>query len=225
VASSDPAAFLPTRRVAGRQDPLGRPTLLDALDLGRGRWLLVLEASPGLLAYGVVEDRHGFRRARAGDGVSEELLARLARGETSRVFSFRTLGPVEPWIGERPIEVDQSDESIVVAGMAVVKRSVLTTPGNELASLVRSLDHVGRVEERRRRGSAAGWIQDASDAGVRAYRGELAAHGASTLFDERLLRPLRVAQELDELVYAARYLPEWRYDPDLALPALLEEAT
>lgn len=55
-------------------------------------------------------------------------------------------------------------------------------------------------------------------------RDELADHGASSLFDERLLRPLRVAQELHELVYAARYLPGWRYVPDHALPALLAEA-
>ena len=37
-----------------------------------------------------------------------------------------------------------------------------------------------------------------------------------------LLRPFRVAQELHEFVYAARFLPEWRYVPDAALPALLE---
>ena len=70
----------------------------------------------------------------------------------------------------------------------------------------------------------AGWIRDASDACVRSYRSELADRGASSLFEERLLRPFRVAQELHELVYAARYLPEWRYVPDRALPALLGEA-
>jgi maltokinase len=67
------------------------------------------------------------------------------------------------------------------------------------------------------------WIRDVSDACAEAYRGELAALDASALFDEQLLRPLRVAQELHEFVYAARYLPTWRYVPDRALPALLEE--
>ena len=70
----------------------------------------------------------------------------------------------------------------------------------------------------------ASWIHDASDACLRAYRSELADRGASSLFDEGLLRPLRVAQELHELVYAERYLPGWRYVPDHALPALLAES-
>jgi maltokinase len=416
VASSEQAVFLPARRVGGRKDPLGSLTVVDALALDRGRWLLVLEALSGALVSAVVEEGRRFRRARAGDGVAEELLARVAREGGSGRFSFRRLGSVEPWVGERPIEVDQSNESIVVGGMAVVKRSVWTTPGNErpmvlpahlmaagfvempaplgnaswehpdgetplasiatyllhardgwewyvelldrslddrsidavepaaalgaitarlhvacatptdvlpaptvaadehtipesrriagadleaalssidddegtwlresaerireelddlrgretvtipihgdlhvgqflrwegglavsdldgdplgpgslagppardVASLVQSLDHVGRIVERRRGRSVATWIQDASDACLRAYRDELADHGASSLFDERLLRPLRVAQELHELVYAARYLPGWRYVPDHALPALLAEA-
>ncbi len=416
MASSEPAEFLPTRRAARRQEPFHHLVVLDALDLGRGRWLLVLDASSGLLASAVVEEGRSFRRAGSGDGVAEELLARIAGEDQSGTFSFRRLGPMEPWIGERPIEVDQSNESIVVGGMAVVKRSVWMTPGNErprvlpahllaagfdempaplgnaswehpdgvaplvsitkylpeardgwdwyvellerslddrstdaiepaaalgeitarlhialatptdvlpeptvaadehavvearrtaeadleaalssivgdegmwlresaarireeldalqsretvsipihgdlhagqflmwegglavsdldgdplgpgtfagppardVASLVQSLDHVGRIVERRRGGSVASWIHDASDACLRAYRSELADRGASSLFDEELFRPLRVAQELHELVYAERYLPGWRYVPDHALPALLAES-
>ena len=72
----------------------------------------------------------------------------------------------------------------------------------------------------------AGWIRDASDACLGAYRRELAALGASVLFDERLLRPLRVAHELHEFVYADRYLrPSWLYVPDRALAALLDGAS
>lgn len=415
VASSEPDVFLPVRRAAGRQEPLGSLSVLDALDLGGGRWLLVLEAGSGLLASAVVEDGSGFHRAGVGDGVAEELLARIAREDESGRFSFRRLGPIEHLVGERPIEVDQSNESTVVGGMAVVKRSVWMTPGNErpsvlpahllaagfdempaplgnaswehpdgetplasiaaylpeardgwdwyvellqrsledgsadavepavalgeitarlhialatptdvlpaptvaadehavvearrnaeadleaalssvvgdggmwlresatrireeldalkaretvtipihgdlhvgqflewkgglavsdldgdplgpgtlagppardVASLVQSLDHVGRIVDRRRGGSVASWIHDASDSCLRAYRRELADRGASSLFDEGLLRPLRVAQELHELVYAARFLPGWRYVPDHALPALLAE--
>ena len=389
--------------------------LFDQLDLGLGRWLLVLEDDSRWLTSALVEDGAGLRRARAGDGIAEELLARAVSGRGSERSTFRWLGRVAPWKGERPIEVDQSNESIVVGGEAVVKRFVWITPGNErpmllpahleaagfeempaplghaswlhphgvaplasiatylphardgwdwyvqllersfdgrsadtvepaaalgaitarlhvalatptdvmsaptvaadehvvaewrrnaeadldaalsandyesswlrereerireellelrsretvtipihgdlhvgqflswegglavsdldgdplgpgtlpgppardVASLLQSLDHVGRIVERRRGAPVAGWIKDASDACLRAYRGELAAHGASSLFDERLLRPLRVAQELHELIYAARYLPEWRYVPDRALPALLEES-
>ena len=51
-------------------------------------------------------------------------------------------------------------------------------------------------------------------------------HGAlATPTDVRLLRPLRVAQELHEFVYAVRHLPSWRYVPDGALAALLDGAS
>lgn len=414
MISTHPSEFLPARLAADRQEPLGDPSLLDALDLGRGRWVLVLETAPGLLTSAVVEERDGFRRARAGDGVAEGLLAQTS-GEGRGSFAFRRLGTIGPWSGERPIEVDQSNESVVVGDAAVVKRFVFTTAGNErpmvlpahlvaagfeempaplgsagwehadgvaslasittylldardgwdwyvgllersiedrsldavepaaalgalsarlhaalatptdelpaptaaagadavagwrrsaeadldsalssidgdegsrlreraaavreeldelrsqetiaipihgdlhvgqflrwrgglvvsdldgdplgpgtlmgspakdVASLVQSLDHVARIVERRRGGSLVGWIRDASDACLEAYRGELAALDASSLFDEQLLRPLRVAQELHEFVYAATYLPTWRSVPDRALPALLEE--
>ena len=96
------------------------------------------------------------------------------------------------------------------------------SPAKDVASLVQSLDHVGRIVEGRRGGSVAGWIRDASERCLRSYRDELARLDASSLFDEELLRPLRVAQELHEFLYAARYLPAWRSVPDRALAALLE---
>jgi maltokinase len=417
LISTQPSEFLPVRRQADRQEPLGVPVLLDALDLDRGRWLLVLEDVSGLLSSTVVVEGQGFRRARVGDGVAEGLLAGSATEDERGAFSFRRLGTIGPWGGEQPIDVDQSNESIVVGGKAVVKRFVWTAPGNErpmvlpphlmaagfdempaplgnagwrnthgvaplasitsylpgardgwdwyvellerslgdrsidaiepaaalgavtarlhralatptdflpapsaaagaetvagwrrnaeadldaaissidgdegsrlrecavavrdelvelrssetisipihgdlhvgqflqwhgglavsdldgdpldpgtfagspakdVASLVQSLDHVGRIVERRRDGSVAGWIRDASDACLESYGRELATLGASTLFDEGLVRPLRVAQELHEFLYAARYLPSWRYVPDRALAALLDGAS
>lgn len=414
MASSQPSEFLPARRLADQRGPFGAPTLLDALDLDRGRWVLVLEGPQGLLVSAVVEDGEGFRRAEAGDGVAEELLALTATEDEREAFAFRRLGEIPAWSGEQPIERDQSNESIVVDGKALVKRFVWTTPGNErpmvvpahlvaagfeeiptplgnvrwqqgggvapiasitsylpeardgwdwyvdllersiedrsldaiepaaalgaltarlhvslatptdvlsaqsstasedtvgawwrrvgddlddalssvqgdegarlrsreraireelhrlplgpttaipihgdlhvgqflrwrdglavsdldgdplgpgtlegppakdVASLVQSLDHVGRIVEERRGGSVAGWIRDASDRCLQTYRGELARLDSSSLFDEELLRPLRVAQELHEFLYAARYLPAWRSVPDRAIAALLE---
>jgi maltokinase len=414
VASSDPSELLPARRQAHQLEPSGVPTVRDALDLDRGRWVLLLEVPQGLLVSAVVEDGEGYRRAEAGDGVAEGLLALTATEDARGAFAFRRLGTIAAWRGERPIEVDQSNESIVVGGDALVKRFVWTTPGNErpivlpahlvaadfqempaplgtvgwdhagevapiasimsylpeardgwdwytellerslddgaidaiepaaalgaltarlhvslamptevlpapstaaseatvaagwrraeddlddalssidgdegarlrgwqrairdelrqlpvrpttaipihgdlhvgqflrwrgglavsdldgdplgpgtlegppvkdVASLVQSLDHVGRIVERRRGASVAGWIRDASDGCLRSYRDELARLDASSLFDEELLRPLRVAQELHEFLYAARYLPGWRSVPDRALAALLE---
>jgi maltokinase len=417
VASTNPGEFLPVRRQAERQEPLGPPSLLDALDLDRDRWLLVLEVAADLLVSAVVETGEGVRRARAGDGLMEELLARVATGHEQSGFTFRRLGMIGEWTGERSIDVYQSNESVIVGDAAVVKRLVYTLPGNErpmvlpahlvaagfdempaplgnvgwqhvdgvaplvsistylpdardgwdwyvellersiedravdalgpaaalgaitarlhsalatpteivpaptavaredtvagwrriaeadldaaigsidgdegsrlrdragavrdeltqlrgletvsipihgdlhvgqflrwrgglavsdlegdplgrgslegppardVAALVQSIDHVGRIVERRRGGSVAAWIREASDGCVTAYRDELASLGASALFDERLVRPLRVAQELHEFVYAVRYTPSWRYVPHRALAAILDDAS
>jgi len=48
---------------------------------------------------------------------------------------------------------------------------------------------------------------------LHAYRARLAEHGLAELFDERLLRPFEVEQECRELLYAAEFLPRWRYAP------------
>jgi maltokinase len=91
------------------------------------------------------------------------------------------------------------------------------------AALVRSVDHLGRIAQRRRDGRDAdveGWIARSVAALTEAYWEELAAHGRADLFDGRLLRPFEVAQEAHEYVYAARYLERWRYVPDLAMAAM-----
>ena len=414
VASTTASVLLPTPLPEG--SPRGAVTVADALALGDRRWLLVLRVRDELLTSAVVEAGDAFRRAGAGDGVAEALLARSASGGEEGTFSFRRLGEIGAWTGERAIEVDQSNESIVVGERAVVKRSVrmapdnrrpmllpahlseagfaempeplgalgwqheggvaplasmavylpdardgwewyveivdrsiddasvdavapaaalgsltarlhvcLATPtevlpapravaGNEtvagwsrdaehdlgfalsaidgeegerlrraarsirdelarlpvrptttipihgdlhvgqflrwrdglavsdldgdplgsgaldgppakdVASLLQSLDHVGRIVERRRGVSMGSWIADASEQCLRSYRGELALRDAASLFDEELLRPLRVAQELHEFVYSATYLPGWRYVPDRAMAALLSES-
>ena len=101
----------------------------------------------------------------------------------------------------------------------------LGPPARDVASAVRSLDHVGRIVERRRPDRSADvavWIAQARIAFLGAYVARLEEMGASELFDDRLLRPFEVVQECHEYVYAARYLPTWRSIPDLAMPALLE---
>jgi maltokinase len=93
-------------------------------------------------------------------------------------------------------------------------------PARDVAAMARAIDHVGRVVQRRRPGRDAdlrAWISDARGAFLDAYR--VATEPGS--FDERLLLPFEVAQECHEYVYAARYLPRWRYVPDLAMPDLL----
>ncbi len=84
----------------------------------------------------------------------------------------------------------------------------------DLAGLLQSLDHVGRVAARRRSGAdVEPFIGAAIDACLAAYRSRCPV-------DDRLLAPLRVAQELHEFVYAATRLPVWLYVPDAALQRL-----
>ena len=66
VESSHPSEFMPVHRQADQQGPSVGPTLLDALDLDRGRWVLLVEVSKGLLASAVVEEGRGL--AQSGDG-------------------------------------------------------------------------------------------------------------------------------------------------------------
>ena len=111
--------------------------------------------------------------------------------------------------------------------LSAEQQSAMAPPARDVAGMVRSLDHVGRIADKR---TGHGhpfevdeWIAGAREEFLGAYRSELAAAGQSWLLDERLLRPFEVEQECRELVYAARHLPHWVYVPDAALSALLPE--
>jgi maltokinase len=87
----------------------------------------------------------------------------------------------------------------------------------DVASLVQSLDHVGRVAARRRPGSSVeSFVAAAIAAALDAYR-------ARRPLRDHLLWPLRVAQELHEYAYAATRLPVWMYVPDQAMTALFPD--
>jgi maltokinase len=80
--------------------------------------------------------------------------------------------------------------------------------------MLTSLDHVGRV--------AQAPIDDedrssAFDRWIAATRGLFLAEVAPV--DARLLEAFEVEQECRELIYAARFLPRWRYAPMATLRA------
>jgi maltokinase len=80
----------------------------------------------------------------------------------------------------------------------------------DVAQLTMSLQHVAQVAIRRRGTPAArarAWSERARERMLAAYR------SACDLLDDDLLRPFEVEQECRELIYAARYLPRWRYAP------------
>jgi maltokinase len=70
----------------------------------------------------------------------------------------------------------------------------------DVAQLLTSLDHVGRVVEHHGGGDQAGWIDEA----------RAGCSGAIGDVDAALVAAFEVEQECRELVYAARFLPRWR---------------
>lgn len=84
----------------------------------------------------------------------------------------------------------------------------------DLAGLLQSLDHVARVAAKRRPGAdVSAFVRGATQVAEAAYRD---AHPV----DDRLLLPLRVAQELHEFAYAGLHLPVWTYVPEAAIQSL-----
>lgn len=121
--------------------------------------------------------------------------------------------------GERLVVVDFDGNPL----LDPAERHVPRPPAVDVASLVQSVDHAGRVAQRRRPAAAARLdpvVADATTETLRAYREALHSGGRSALLDERLVAPLRVAQELHEIVYAAHHLPRWAYVPAATLTAM-----
>jgi maltokinase len=98
------------------------------------------------------------------------------------------------------------------------ERSRERSPLVDLASLLLSLDHAGCAAARRESSlDWRSWSHDAREACLYGYESEAGP------VDRELLRALEVVKELRELVYAARWLPEWLYAPRTVLPTLLED--
>ena len=77
-----------------------------------------------------VEAASGPRRAVAGDGVFAAILRAMRSGTAGGAFRGEAFG--SPWSvgdGEVAIDVDQSNESVIVGGSAVVKLFPITAPG------------------------------------------------------------------------------------------------
>jgi maltokinase len=112
--------------------------------------------------------------------------------------------------GDRLLLTDFDGDPMVASDARLAMQPV----ERDLAGLVQSLDHVARVAGKRRPDAAVEpFIAAAIDACLDAYR---ARHAV----DDRLLWPLRVAQELHEYTYAATRLPVWLYVPDAAIARL-----
>lgn len=139
-----------------------------------------------------------------------------------RIHGDLHVGQVLRWSGG--LAVIDFDGNPAVAPAEATR---LQPAARDVAQMLRSLDHVGRIASRRTDGrhttSIERWIGWARDLFLDAYHGQLTRHGQASPLDQRLLFALEVEQECRELVYAARFLPRWRYAPMAALRSMFPD--
>lgn len=107
----------------------------------------------------------------------------------------------------------------------VQERMAPEPAARDVAGMLQSIDHVGRVVLRRTAGAeprrVIGWIAESQQHFLDSYRAHLRECGMVSLLDEALLFPFQVEQECREFIYAHRHLPRWGYVPAGAIQSLL----
>jgi maltokinase len=120
--------------------------------------------------------------------------------------------------GDMLVLNDFDGDPVTAAGQHLLRRSPLV----DLAALLQSFDHVGRIVVRRRLPDRQAAVDTYISAAVAAAREVYAAETRTDLAAvEQELYALRIIQELHEMIYAHRSLPRWMYVPEAALTALL----
>jgi trehalose synthase-fused probable maltokinase len=119
---------------------------------------------------------------------------------------------------------------------SVAARRRLDSPLRDVASLLRSLDHVARSARRRadrRNGrpleapalDTDRWIERARERFLTAYAEGLRGAASPIMLDLDLLDAFEVAKETYEFVYAATVLPSWLWAPREGMRWLLTQGT
>lgn len=115
------------------------------------------------------------------------------------------------------------------------ERRALDSPLRDVASMLRSLDHVGRSAGRRAAArnegpveapglDLAAWLGLSRERFLGAYRAGLRESGTSIALDPTLLRAFELDKECREFIYAATYLPSWIWAPTEGMRGLFDAA-
>lgn len=110
------------------------------------------------------------------------------------------------------------------------------SPLRDVASMLRSLDHVARSARRRAEAAKGGrldrtgidldeWIRRARERFLEAYQAGLREQRVWVDLDPALLRAFEIDKELYEFVYATTYLPAWLYAPTEGMRALFGDGS
>ena len=181
----------------------------DAIVEWRSRALATLDEALGLTA--ADDPKAGAALALLAPGMRTTIERLSGEGPvaTQPVHGDLHVGQVLEWSGGLAV-IDFDGNPTLDAGANALRQPV----ERDLAQMLTSLDHVGRIVDRRTEGAATdaveGWI-------ARTRREFLAIAGGDT--DRRILAAFEIEQECRELVYAARFLPRWRYAPLATLRA------
>jgi maltokinase len=135
---------------------------------------------------------------------SIEALSAVPAAKLQPVHGDLHVGQVLAWSGG--LAVIDFDGNPTLADAA---NAIRQPRERDLAQLVTSLDHVGRVVEEHGHGDRSAWIRESRAAFLEAV----------APFDGALLDAFEVEQECRELDYSARFLPRWRYAPLATLRA------
>jgi maltokinase len=168
-------------------------------------------------ALALADDRAG------GEPGSAAFLGSIAEA----LFAAIEIAPGRDQIAVQPVHGDLHVGQILewTGGLAVIDFDGNPTLGDDanalrqpverdIAQMTMSLDHVGRIVDRRTSGTANVTIEAWIRRNRRDFLGELGNPP-----DPVLLAAFEIEQECRELVYAARFLPRWRYAPLAALRA------
>jgi maltokinase len=138
----------------------------------------------------------------------------------TRVHGDLHVGQVLRWDGGYAVS-DFDGNPVLPAA----ERDLPQPPARDVAGMLRAIDHVGRIVDRRTEHTEADrvrtWAASARQDFLAVYRTTTQGCGHGGLLDDGLLPAFEVEQECRELVYAARHLPQWTYVPDAALVDLL----
>ena len=171
----------------------------------------------------VTPGEHGARLAALAPRVRDAIAAfgDVDATPTQRIHGDLHVGQILRWDGGDAV-ADLDGNPLAPAPERLARQPA----ARDVASFVRSLDHLARIVQARDGAhpeAADRWSRAVRRRFLDAYRTALDDAGARDLYDERLVRPFEVAQACHEYVYAARFLPRWAMVADLALPALLAE--
>ncbi len=115
------------------------------------------------------------------------------------------------------------------------ERRALGSPLRDVASMLRSLDHVGRSAGRRAAARNGGsldspgldleaWLARSHERFLDAYRRGLRESGSAIVVDPALIRAFEIEKETYEFIYASTYLPSWLWAPTAGMRGLFDRS-